>query len=73
MSITVTSGEGYMSISGQTDTGDVVDFGGGLTVFPGGTIISTTVFGAVDVQGGSRARAAPSSRVAGSRRWRGRT
>jgi hypothetical protein len=55
MSITVTSGERYIVSSGQIDTGDVVDFDGGLTVFRGGTIINTTVFGAVDVQGSASA------------------
>ena len=41
MSVTVTAGQTYNVSSGQTDTGDTVDFGGTLNVLSGGTMSNT--------------------------------
>jgi len=38
MSVTVTNGETYNVSSGQTDTGDSVNFGSQLNALSGGTI-----------------------------------
>ena len=52
MSVTVTAGQTYNVSSGQTDTGDTVDFGGTLNVLSGGTISNTQDGGTVNVSSG---------------------
>jgi len=55
MNVTVSSGQTYPVSSGQTDTGDIVLFGGTLDVLSGGTIIDTVDSGTVNVSAGGSA------------------
>src|SRR6266480_7489593 len=53
MSVTVSSGQTYHVTGGQTDTGDIVLFGGTLDVLSGGTSSNTVNSGGSDFIYGS--------------------